>query len=117
MTIPAATAVAAPACDTSSKSDAMHYVDNAGAASADLDLTTIATMPCWGAQKTTLWVDSAQAAIVLQDEDGKQHTIQVAAGIPIVLTRPIVAIIDSGTGDVNALFEWFDPNGSTDWNK
>ena len=118
MTIPAATAVAAPACDTSSKSDAMHYVDNAGAASADLDLTTIATMPRWGAQKTTLWNDTAApTAIVLQDEDGKQHTLSVAPGIPIVLTRPIVAIIDSGTGDVNALFEWFDPNGSTDWNK
>jgi hypothetical protein len=109
--------VPAPKCDTSEASCAMHYVDNAGGASADLDLTTIATCPKWAPQKTTLWVDTTLAVIVLVDEDNKSHTISVSAGVPIVLTRPIRKITDTGTGDVNALFEWFDPNGSNDWNR
>lgn len=106
----------APECNTSDKSDAWHYVDNAGAASADLNLTTIATCPKWSPQKATFWVDSALAVIVLVDEDGKSITLSVSVGVPLVFSRPIQKITDSGTGDVNALFEWFDPNGSNDWN-
>lgn len=119
MTIPATTSVPADQVHTDSTSQCMHYIDNVGGAiAADFDLTTISGCPRWGAQKTTLWTDQATAqAIVLQDEDDKQFTISVAPGIPIIFTRPIVGIIDSGTQDVNALFEWFDPNGRTEWNK
>lgn len=106
----------APPCDTSQKSDAWHYVDNAGGASADLDLTNMgAGYPRFPPQKTTLWVDSAGASIVLQDEDGHQVTLPIPPGSPFVFSRPVSFIIDSGTGDVNALFEWFDPVGSNDW--
>ena len=110
--------VPAPQCDTSAKSDAWHYVDDAGGTlAADLDLTAITTCPKWAPQKSTFWVDSALAVIVVVDEDGKSVPLSVSAGVPLVFTRPIKTITDAGTGNVNALFEWFDPNGSTDWNK
>ncbi len=106
----------APRCDTGDKSDAMYHIDNVGTAiSGNLDMTAISGKPKWSPQKTTLWVDSTPAAIVLVDEGGTSFTITVPAG-PVVITRPIKQITDSGTGDVNAIFEWFDPHGLTDWN-
>ena len=103
----------APQCDTSSKSDALYYIDNVGGAiSANFNLTTVTLRPFCAPQKTTLWVDSAAAAIVLVDEDDITHTITVPAGAPLVLTRPFRQITDSGSGDVNVIFEWFDPGAS-----
>lgn len=95
----------------------MYYQANAGGLSSDLNLTTISGYPKWAPQKTTLWVDSTGAAIALVDEDDVTHTIDVPPNVTIVLTRPIKSIDESASGDVNALFEWHDPQGSTDWNK
>lgn len=110
----------APRCDSTDRADAMHHIDNVGGAiSANLNLTTISGKPQFGPQKTTLWVDAAGAdsAIVLVDEDAVSFTITIAPGMVIVLNRPFKQVTDSGTGDVNAIFEWFDPQGSTDWNR
>lgn len=107
----------APRCDTNNKSDAMFYQANVAGLGADPDLTRMSGYPKWAPQKTTLWVDSAGAAIALIDEDDVTHTIDVPPGTTIVLTRPIKSIDESASGDVNALFEWFDPQGSPDWNK
>ena len=98
----------APSCDTSGKSDAMHYLANAGSISADLNLTTISGKYPFAPQKTTMWVDSTPAAIVLVDEDGTSFTITVGTG-PVVISRPIKQLTDTGSGAVNVIFEWFDP--------
>lgn len=111
-------------CDTSDKSDALHVITNAGATLpllALLDLTAISGKPKWSPQKTTLYVDGAppvDGVIVLVDEKGVSHTIPVPFGAPLVLTRPFrqVSGATAGSTDVNAIFEWFDPTGSTEWN-
>jgi len=104
----AVTGKPAPRADTGSASDALYIQDNAGGLSGDLDLQGITQRPQMCPQKTQLWVDSAIASIVLVDEKGLSHTIAVAPGTPIVLTRPMKTITHSGTGDVNCAFEWFD---------
>ncbi len=101
----------APECSTESKSDAWDvYTNMGGAISANLNLCAISGKPPWAPQKTTLWVGSTPAAIVLVDEDGVSNTVTVGTG-PIVITRPIKQVTDSGTGDVNVIFEWWDPHG------
>lgn len=100
----------APQCDTDSKSDAIDHYDNIGAINANLNLCQISGKPPWSPQKTTMWVDSTPAAVVLVDEDGVSLTITVGIG-PTVITRPIKQVTDSGTGDVNVIFEWWDPHG------
>ena len=109
----------APRADVWKKSDAMHHLNNAGTAiSADLNLTTITAKPKWAPQKTTIWADAAAQTIALVDEDNVTHTITPpSTGNPIVITRPIKTLLESGTLDVNVIFEWFDPQGSTEWNK
>ena len=114
-------AVPAPRCNLSRASDAMHVITDVGASiSADLNLTTIAGKPKWGPQRTTLWNDTAAAVnVVLVDENSITHTISVpvAGSCPLVLTRPFKTLVDTGSGDVNVCFEWFDKGGSLDWNK
>ncbi len=110
-------AIPAPRCKTNDRSDAMHNIDNIGGAlSADLNLRSISGKPKWGPQKTSLWVDATPAAVVLIDEDNVTYTITVST-VPLVITRPMKTLVDSGSGDVNVCFEWFDPQGSTEWNK
>lgn len=113
--------VPAPRCNTQNKSDAMYVITDAGATvTANFNLTTIAGKPKWAPQKTTLWVDGATPAdadIVLVDENNITHIITVPAGIVLVLARPFKQITETGTEDVNVIFEWFDPGGSLDWNK
>lgn len=111
-------AIPAPRCPIDRASDAMHHLNNVGSAiSADLNLRAISGKPKWGPQKTTIWADAADQAIVLIDEKDVTHTITApATGAPLVLTRPFKTLVDSGTGDVNVVFEWFDRGGSTEWN-
>ena len=107
-------------CDTSDISVALHVItDVAATLSADLDLTAIASKPKGPPQKTTLWNDTvASVAAVLIDEKGITHTIPVPiSGSPLVLTRPFRTVVDAGSGDYNVAFEWFDPCGSTEWNR
>lgn len=109
--------VPAPRCETSEPSAAWHYVDDASALPADLDLTAITGCPKWAPQRTTLWVDATLAVIVLVDEDGKSSSVAVPPSGALSFTRPVKTITHAGTANVNALFEWFDPNGSNDWNR
>ncbi len=108
----------APRCDTSENSVAMLVVpDASGLSAATLDLAQQDTLPSWSPQKLTLSNGTAAAlAVVLTDEDGKAHTISVPAQNYIVITRPIRLITDAGSGAVQVVAEWFDPNGSTHWN-
>lgn len=108
--------IPAPRCNTNNKSDAAFYQANAAGLSSDPDLRAMSGFPAWAAQKTSLWVDSAGAAIALIDEDDTTLTLDIPPGVVVVLTRPIKSIDESASGDVNALFEWFDPNGSPHWN-
>ncbi len=109
----------APRGNLDSVSDAAFSISNAGGAiSANFDLTAMSGYPQYGAQRTQLWVDpagSGTGTIVLLDENGITHTLIVASYLELRI--PIVTIVDSGSGNVNAMFEWFDgPGGSTYWN-
>jgi hypothetical protein len=108
----------APRCNTNNKSDAMHHLNNVGTAiSANLNLTSISGKPRWAPQKTTIWADAADQTIVLIDEKDVTHTITApSTGNPVVITRPMKTLVDSGSTDVNVIFDWFDPNGSLEWN-
>lgn len=105
----------APRADVWKKSDAMQVYTDVSALSADPDLTALSGKPKWAPQKTTIWA-AAALTIVLVDEDNVTHSILVST-VPIVITRPIKTIDESASGAVNVIFEWFDPQGSTDWNK
>jgi hypothetical protein len=109
--------LSAPQCDTSCKADAMQVYTDVSALSADPDLTALSKKPKFGPQKTTLTnAEAAAASIVLVDEDSITHTISVPPGGVMVLTRPFISIDESASGNIDVVFEWFDPAGSNDWN-
>lgn len=105
-----------PQCDTTAKSDAMHYIDDASAVAANVDLTAISGKPFCPPQKTTLWSSTGTLAAVLVDEDGATFTINVGIS-PVVISRPVKQLTKSGSGAVRLIFEWFDPNSSVPKNR
>ena len=79
------------------------------------DFAQQALHPAWSPQKLTLTAATA-LAVVMTDEDGKAHTITVPAAGVVVITRPIRILTKAGSGAVQVIAEWLDPNGSNQWN-
>lgn len=108
----------APRCDTADRADAMQVYTDVSALNADPDLTALSGKPKFGPQKTTLSnAEVGAASIVLVDEDSVTHTISVPPGGVIVLNRPFISIDESASGNIDVVFEWYDPHGSSDWNR
>lgn len=120
---------AAPRADTNKVASAMLVIADPSA--ADVDLTAITTTasrlpaPRWAAQMLELTNRDAagNAAIVLRPEgaldDGSQDvTITLVPNQVMLVRKPIKAIESTGSdADVQVVAYWWDPGGSTNWNK
>lgn len=98
----------------------MLVVPDASAIAADLDLAQQSDKPAWAPQKTQL-LSATTLSVVLVEEGsataaGASFTIIVPAACPVIITRPIRKITKAGSGAVQVICEWFDPQGTNYWN-
>ncbi len=91
----------------------MLVVASVAAVATSLDLAQQLGRPAWCPQKLTLSNSTAAALVaVMVDEDGKPQVVTVPAQNSLVITRPIRTLTAAGSGAVQVIAEWFDPDGS-----
>lgn len=113
----------APRIDLSRPSDALDVIaDASGISGSTEDLRARSKMPKHAPQMLTLIGDSSAQSIVLRQEDLENatnidKTIKVPANGMVVITRPIKAIVKSGSGTVQVVCEWWVGSSSDEvWN-
>lgn len=104
----------APRVNTQRFSDAIHRVASITGLGADLDLTAVSGKPKCGA-RVTLIGGAATADAVMTTEKGDALTVSVPLNTVVEIRFPIIALVKSGSGAVQALIEWY-PGDSCDWN-
>jgi hypothetical protein len=92
----------------------------AGISGDEEDLRIVTKMPKHAPQMVTFIGTTAAADVVFQQEDVQKATdisttISIPANAVVVVTRPIKALVKSGSGAIQVICEWW-TGDSQEWN-
>ncbi len=111
----------APKADITRPSDAFDVIASvAGISGATEDLRARSKMPSHAPQMVTFIGTTAAADVVFLQEDLEKatdisKTVNVPANGVVVVTRPIKALVKSGSGAIQVLCEWW-TGDAQEWN-